>query len=66
MIKGYGAPFFTVMAIHTHRFRIIFDIENRFMDVFMAIVAFYSYFPEGPCVIFLMTGETGGGQMCSV
>ena len=54
------------MAIHTGRFRIIFLIQDRFMDVLMAIVTFYSYLPETPLVILLMTGKTGGCQVCSV
>ena len=65
MIKAYFAPLITVVTTHTKGFRIIFRIKNRFMDVFMAIIAFYPYLPEAPSVFLFMTGETGSCQMCT-
>ena len=65
MIKGYFTPFVAVMAIHTSRFRVIFLIQDRLMDVLMAIVAFDTYLPEAPCIRFFMTGETGRCQVCA-
>ncbi len=63
MIKGYFAPFVAAMAIHTTWFRVIFGIEDRLMDVLMAIITFYTYLPEAPSVILFMTGETGCCQV---
>jgi hypothetical protein len=63
MIKGYFAPFVAAVAIYTARFRIVFVLQDRLMNVFMTIVAGDSYLPEAPSVIFLMTTETGSCQV---
>jgi hypothetical protein len=65
MIKGYFVPFVAVMAGYTTRFRIIFVIEDRLMNVFVAIVAGDTYLPEAPSVILLMATETGCRQVCT-
>jgi hypothetical protein len=63
MIKGHFAPPVAVMTIHTFRFRIIFGIEDRLMDILMAIVTLDPYIPEAPLIILFMTCETGRCQV---
>ena len=63
MIKCYFVPTIHAVAAYTARFRIIFLLQNRFVDILMAIPTVYSYLPETPPIILLVTGKAGGCQV---
>ena len=63
MIKINFSPPIAVMVTLTGRFRVIFFIQVRLMDIFMTINASVTNLPETPFVTLFMTGKTGRCQV---
>jgi hypothetical protein len=65
VVKWNLTPLLAVMTGIACILGIILFIQIWLMDILVAIGTFYSYLSEAPFIIFLMTGETGGGKVRS-
>jgi hypothetical protein len=63
VIKVNFTPFIAAMAALTGSFPVIFFIQEKFMDIIMAIDTADTNLSETPFVILFMTGKTGCGQV---
>jgi hypothetical protein len=63
MIKIYSVPILFRMAIIAAFFRVIFNIDIRFMEIRMAIVTSGTYVLKAPLFRFFMAGIAGNSKV---
>jgi len=65
MIKGNLTPAGCLMAVLTTGFRIVLLIQERDMDIFVAVGTICSQLSKGPPVVLFMAFKTRSGQVSS-